>query len=166
VRYLKDEVGRFNKIESKEHSIKHQLAKVEYEYRRYKIFFQTVVEGLETGTVEINEAAFSSGRETLADRQLMLRAIELAKNCVSEPGKVSPKVGAVLARDGMILGEIKAGRTRRIYTLEGKLRDEAVTGATLFTTLEPCTTRNHPKVPCADRIADGSGLAQNRYKCK
>lgn len=31
VRCLKDEVDRFDKIESKEHSIKQQLAKVEYE---------------------------------------------------------------------------------------------------------------------------------------
>ena len=43
------------------------------------------------------------------DRQLMLRAIELARKCKSEPGKISSKVGAVIARDGIILGEVFCG---------------------------------------------------------
>ena len=39
------------------------------------------------------------------ERALMERAVALARQCVGEEGKISPKVGAVVARDGVVLGE-------------------------------------------------------------
>ena len=44
-------------------------------------------------------------RDPADDRALMQRAITLARQCESESGKVSPKVGAVVARDGVVIGE-------------------------------------------------------------
>jgi pyrimidine deaminase RibD-like protein len=93
------------------------------------------------------------------DRGFARLAIEEALKSVSEgDGRPRPKVGAVVAKDGHILSVAHRGEApgnhAEYIALEKKLSDELVAGATVYTTLEPCTSRKHPKIPCAQRIID------------
>lgn len=76
-------------------------------------------------------------------------------------GKVTPKVGAVIVlKSGEVhcahRGEYRNGEHAEYVLLDKKLANVDVSGATLFTTLEPCApgARKLPKVSCAERIAD------------
>lgn len=100
-----------------------------------------------------------SGPLRFTDGELMQLAVDLARKCVGEVGKVTPKVGAVVAREGVVIGtafrgELKPGEHAEFTLLERKLASTALAGATLFATLEPCTSRNDPKIPCANRIVE------------
>ena len=93
------------------------------------------------------------------DRRFARIAIDEARMSVAEDdGRVHPKVGAVVVKDGRILAMAHRGEFRGCHAeyiaLEKKLADASVSGATVYTTLEPCTTRNHPKVPCALRLVE------------
>ena len=46
------------------------------------------------------------------------------------------------------------GNHAEYIALERKLADEIVSGATVYTTLEPCTRRNDPKIACAFRLVE------------
>jgi pyrimidine deaminase RibD-like protein len=93
------------------------------------------------------------------DSEFMQIAIEEAKKSKAENTQIHPKVGVVVAKDNVEIarahrGELGPGEHAEYTVLERKLKDEVIAGCTVFTTLEPCTTRNHPKVPCANRLLE------------
>ena len=85
-------------------------------------------------------------------------AIEEARKSVSEDdGRTHPMVGVVVVRDGKQIaaahrGKSAPGNHAEFCALERDLAGQIVAGSTVYTTLEPCTTRNHPKLPCAEHI--------------
>jgi pyrimidine deaminase RibD-like protein len=79
---------------------------------------------------------------------------EARKSILEDDGK--PMVGAVVAKDGNLLaaahrGEIPKNHAEYI-ALELKLPDAVLVGASVYTTLEPCSKRNLPKIPCGERL--------------
>jgi pyrimidine deaminase RibD-like protein len=92
------------------------------------------------------------------DRCFEEMAIQEAQQSVAEDQRQHPKVGAVVVKDGKVVSKAHRGESPKCHAeyiaLEGKLPDDLVAGATVYTTLEPCTTRNHPKIPCARRLID------------
>src|SRR5882672_1553732 len=154
-----NEEETFDRIEKAEAFREGNLKKAHFEYPRYKAYFRNLIQGVSDGSIQLRASKSQPRPDISRGRHFMLRAIELAKQCISEPGKVSPKVGAVLVKDGQIIGEayrgeLEQGEHAEFTLLERKLGNETLAGATLYSTLEPCTTRNHPKVPCAQRVVD------------
>jgi diaminohydroxyphosphoribosylaminopyrimidine deaminase/5-amino-6-(5-phosphoribosylamino)uracil reductase len=90
----------------------------------------------------------------------MERAVELGKKSIAEPGRdrPAPKVGVVIAKDGESLVEVYRGEDgdghHAEYIALERLADADLRGATVYTTLEPCAARNHPKIPCAQRLVE------------
>jgi diaminohydroxyphosphoribosylaminopyrimidine deaminase/5-amino-6-(5-phosphoribosylamino)uracil reductase len=93
------------------------------------------------------------------DLRFMRRALRLAARAA---GRTSPNplVGAVVVRDGEVVGEgfhRAAGEPHAEVNALRKARDRA-RGATLYTTLEPCAHTGRTP-PCTDAIA-GAGIAR------
>ena len=92
------------------------------------------------------------------DDRFAKMAVDEARKSTAEDVREHPMVGCVVVKDGQVLatahrGEI-VGNHAEFIALEKKLGNEALTGCTVYTTLEPCTSRNHPKIPCADRLIE------------
>ncbi|HLA09568.1 MAG TPA: deaminase [Pyrinomonadaceae bacterium] len=91
--------------------------------------------------------------------QYMQLAVQEARRSRHEDELVHPYVGVVVVRDGQTLasacrGDQEPGDHAEYGALEKKLEKELLAGSTVYTTLEPCTTRTHPKVPCARRLIE------------
>jgi S-adenosylhomocysteine hydrolase/pyrimidine deaminase RibD-like protein len=129
-------------------------------YNKQVIFAQNLASSI-LGITEI-----PSKPEDVRDEDLELsgirEAIKTAEKCKPEDERIHPKVGAVIIKNNKIVctayrGEINPGEHAEYTALAKKCQDMDLTGATLITTLEPCTARGHGKKPCALHIAD-SGI--------
>lgn len=92
--------------------------------------------------------------EQTLDRQLMVRAIQLAERGLYTTG-INPRVGCVLARDGVIVGEgwhVRAGEGHAEVNALHQAGEQA-RGATAYVTLEPCSHFGKTP-PCADALVD------------
>ncbi|MFL5899274.1 MAG: bifunctional diaminohydroxyphosphoribosylaminopyrimidine deaminase/5-amino-6-(5-phosphoribosylamino)uracil reductase RibD [Solirubrobacterales bacterium] len=94
---------------------------------------------------------------TPTDRTHLQRALELAK---SGRGRVSPNplVGAVVVRDGSVIGEgfhaeLGGLHAERAALGDCRERDEDPAGATMYVTLEPCAHQGR-QPPCVEAILE------------
>ncbi len=99
---------------------------------------------------------------TATDRDLLGRALELAEG---GRGRVSPNplVGAVVVRDGQVIGEGFHAELGGLHAERAALEDcrgrgEDPAGATMYVTLEPCAHHGR-QPPCVEAIAE-AGIAR------
>lgn len=88
------------------------------------------------------------------EEQYMLRAIELAKKAVGHTSP-NPMVGAVVVKDGRIIGEGYHERCGQLHAERNALASltESAEGATIYVTLEPCC--HYGKTPpCTEAIME------------
>jgi pyrimidine deaminase RibD-like protein len=93
------------------------------------------------------------------DIEYMSLAIREARRSHHEDDKPHPYVGVVVVNGNGVLatacrGDQAPGDHAEFCALEKKLALTKLAGCTVYTTLEPCTTRNHPKIPCANRLIE------------
>lgn len=89
-----------------------------------------------------------------ADQQFMARALELAARGLNTTTP-NPRVGCVLVKDGVVVGEGWHERAGEPHAEANALREAgaAARGATAYVTLEPCS--HHGRTPpCADALID------------
>ncbi len=95
----------------------------------------------------------------LNEREIYANLVREAAKSRAEDSRNHPMVAACVVKDGVVLGYAFRGETgegdhAEFGLLEKKLGTSILAGATVYTTLEPCTSRKHPKVHCARRLAE------------
>jgi len=88
----------------------------------------------------------------------MQLAMELGRASIAEDDDPHPVVGAVVVVGNVVVGRSFRGETglgdHAEYGALEKLSDLDLRGATVITTLEPCSRRKKGKTPCAKRLID------------
>lgn len=94
-----------------------------------------------------------------ADQEYMIRALRLAAQGL-ETTTPNPRVGCVLVKDGVVVGEGWHERAGEPHAEVHALRNagDAARGATAYVTLEPCAHYGRTP-PCADALID-AGVAR------
>ena len=90
----------------------------------------------------------------MTDKEFMKRALELAEKGVGHTAP-NPMVGAVIVKDGRIIGEGYHERCGSLHAERNALKHctESPEGATIYVTLEPCC--HHGKQPpCVDALIE------------
>lgn len=96
------------------------------------------------------------------DHQYMSRAVQLAANGLYTTGP-NPRVGCVLVRDDVLVGEgwhVRAGEPHAEINALAEA-GEAARGATAYVTLEPCS--HHGRTPPCCKALIGAGVARVVY---
>lgn len=102
---------------------------------------------------------------TSEDEKWMMRALQLAQKGVGTTSP-NPPVGAVIVKDGRVLGEGYHERAGEMHAERRAIADalqkgNRVCGATIYITLEPCSS--HGKTPpCTDAILE-NGISRVVY---
>jgi pyrimidine deaminase RibD-like protein len=92
------------------------------------------------------------------DRGFCAAAITEARKSVAEDDRLHPYVGVVIVKDGKILAKGYRGESgdgaHGEYCALKKVSQVDLQGATVYTTLEPCSSRKPPKKPCTQRLIE------------
>lgn len=122
---------------------------------KFSLIFPTIAN--EISALENNKADMSFMEMCVGEAAKSRKKYFEANQNGSSTAKIVPFVGAVITRNNQLIGtgfrsELKDGEHAEYTALEKKYSEEELAGATVYTTLEPCTQRGEGKIPCVDRL--------------